>query len=450
MFRDENLKFVFLFLLFASFTFSEENETISLILVGISFYLIIVRSGEVIIPIREIILLSLVIQLLFMPYLFYNLLDMPIWHAMEVDQVVYFNYVTPAFICFSLGLYFLKFPAVSSVNIDDYNDVARRLILIGFLAHPFGHLLPSQLAYFFTLLSYFKYIGGLIFLYSNYKNRYLWAMVAFTPMILSNILTGMFYDFLTWSLFILVILMSKFRIKIFYKLSFFVVAVLSVLVIQNAKSYYRSKTWTVITTQNLSKLEIFRESLIKSIENLDFEVEEEESEQYIRFNQGYILSRIMNHTPLYEPFANGQTIRDGLYGAIVPRFIDPDKPIVGGGSGLYSKFTGYVLHGSTSKDIGIFGEAYANFGLSGALILLLMTGLLIGFIIQRMFIWGKDEPFFVFWIPFLLFYTIRAEESYTPVLNNIAKSAFVLWFFYSFYFKKIIKAEKKKLKLSDS
>ncbi len=84
-----------------------------------------------------------------------------------------------------------------------------------------------------------------------------------------------------------------------------------------------------------------------------------------RLNQNVIVgTSYIYMTSGYEPFANGETLIDGIY-ALIPRAIWQDKHIRGGSGKMVTRFAGIVVPDSTSIGIGNVMELFVNFGLSG-------------------------------------------------------------------------------------
>jgi hypothetical protein len=97
----------------------------------------------------------------------------------------------------------------------------------------------------------------------------------------------------------------------------------------------------------------------------------------VRFNQGWIVSRVMTHVPKVQPYANGQTIADAAIFSIVPRFMFPEKS-TGVSSDFFLKYTGITLAKGTAMGLGIIGEMYANFSFWGGMVSTFIYGVLLG------------------------------------------------------------------------
>ncbi len=96
----------------------------------------------------------------------------------------------------------------------------------------------------------------------------------------------------------------------------------------------------------------------------------------VRFNQGWIISRVMVHVPKVQPYARGQTLTDAAVFSIVPRFLFPDKSI-GVSQEFFLIYTGVTLPHGTTMGLGIIGEMYANFGFGGGIAATFIYGVLL-------------------------------------------------------------------------
>jgi hypothetical protein len=99
-----------------------------------------------------------------------------------------------------------------------------------------------------------------------------------------------------------------------------------------------------------------------------------------------------------KPYASGATISDMII-SLIPRALWPDKPTVGGGGDVVTKFTGIRFEQGTSVGAGQVLEFYVNFGtwavIGGFLIYGLLLGLLDDSIMESLR--QGDQRRFLFW-----------------------------------------------------
>ncbi|HVE79025.1 MAG TPA: hypothetical protein VNA89_09200, partial [Gemmatimonadaceae bacterium] len=78
--------------------------------------------------------------------------------------------------------------------------------------------------------------------------------------------------------------------------------------------------------------------------------------------------------------------------------------------------------GSTSINLSVAGELYANFGRSGAIVATLVYGILLGMAFRLFVRWSRQSPYVWAWAPFALISTVSAESGLTEVINQLSKS----------------------------
>jgi hypothetical protein len=149
----------------------------------------------------------------------------------------------------------------------------------------------------------------------------------------------------------------------------------------------------------------------------------------VRFNQGWIIARIMTHVPGEQPYAHGQTITDAITFSILPRFLFPDKA-QGASSKIFTTYTGTELIGGTKMGLGIIGEFYANFGQWGGVAATFVYGLIIG----GVFLWFADKaqhnPLWWAAASTVLLPSVEPGFNLEDILNHVTKATvvlFVLW-----------------------
>ncbi|MGI9160124.1 MAG: hypothetical protein ACR2K1_10275, partial [Saprospiraceae bacterium] len=137
-----------------------------------------------------------------------------------------------------------------------------------------------------------------------------------------------------------------------------------------------------------------------------------------RLNQGFHTAQAMAYVPSKTPFVYGETLVNDLWGALVPRCLYPNKPRADGLDKL-RRFAGQA-HYRICANIGVYGEAYVNFGAGGGWLVLGMYGLLLGTL------WTLSSQYLgAFWGPYLFLPAIHVESDLGIVLNHICKSALV-------------------------
>jgi len=90
-------------------------------------------------------------------------------------------------------------------------------------------------------------------------------------------------------------------------------------------------------------------------------------------------SRTLEYIPAKQPHAAGELLQMALTNAFMPRFLFPDKPVLPSDSYYTRRFTGLlVTEEGTSISIGYMAEFYADWGLGGMFLSILLYGFLMG------------------------------------------------------------------------
>jgi len=149
-------------------------------------------------------------------------------------------------------------------------------------------------------------------------------------------------------------------------------------------------------------------------------------EMVLRFNQGWIVDRVLHHVPAYEPYAFGETIISAVEAAALPRIIAPDKHDVGGREFMI-RFAGYEPEEGTSMDIGFAGELYANFGYWGGIIACGLYALMIGLALRWVSVRALRSPLWWAVAIYAGHWAFKVETDIGAVLNYAVKAALVVF-----------------------
>jgi hypothetical protein len=274
-----------------------------------------------------------------------------------------------------------------SASNDPFSRLGWRMLMIGvvtqFLLMPVASLLPS--------LSAITAVSGLIIILGFWLRLYgsegmqtlsLVAMMTLLP--LSTLATGGFLGFGTiWALtavaFCFVI--AKRRIWFYLATPAVVFLGLSLFV-----TYFqqRDDIRNVVWDQNTGLIErldrVF--SLVTDFQFLDLSNEWHQYALDERLNQNYLVGLgVMRHREYGTELMYGSTVP---IWALIPRAIWPDKPDVGGGGDLVSKFTGVAFAEGTSVGTGQVLEFYMNFGMLGVIGGFAILGFVLKWLDQQM------------------------------------------------------------------
>jgi len=256
---------------------------------------------------------------------------------------------------------------------------------------------------------------------------------------------GMYHTLLLWSLSGFIVYLFSFRPRPRFVLCWFTLGMLLLPAMQEAKWKLREKRWQKeigqgLTLQDDDMLGLVRGAwdslfaLSKALYNTATLRLEREfiADTAVRYNQGWIISRVMQHVPSEEPYAHGETLLTAAQAALVPRMLAPQK-FRAGGSAYYERFTGLRLTETTSMNLGYAGEMYANFGYWGAIIGCFGYAFLLGLGFRWIANRAWRSPLWWVVIPYVGNIAFKAEEGTLEVLNWIVKASLVTAAVYFFF-----------------
>ena len=245
----------------------------------------------------------------------------------------------------------------------------------------------------------------------------------------------MFHELLLWSCFLLILLFYFNRKSFLFRFAVIFTGFFFAFLIQLVKPDYRAQLGT--NTEDGKYVLFFNLVSSKLTGDQPLFSKDVIANNVVRLNQGWIISNVMNYIPAERPYANGQTIKDAVVASVFPRFLYPDKPTAGGRDNM-ENYAGITLNEGTSMDISQVGEAYANFGVTGGIIMMFILGLFSNLVITFVEKKTFKYPELILWLPLLYLQVVKAETSLVTVLNHLVKAGLVTWFFFTPYGTKIL------------
>lgn len=128
-----------------------------------------------------------------------------------------------------------------------------------------------------------------------------------------------------------------------------------------------------------------------------------------------MLQYAIDYVPANIPHEGGQLWTNAIRHVLIPRIIDPNKPVIDD-SKIASKYTGITWAGGgsgTSISLGYFGESYVDFGIIGMLLpiglLALVVGMMYSFWFRR-----SSHPSLDFLSPLPMFFEYSRIETSSP------------------------------------
>lgn len=409
------------------------------LLIFISQILFLFHSIGSVIPIRSTFGLLMSLQMLFGPAVAYNWLNKISTKisVMAVPENIYFGYVTPAVLCFLIGL---NLKAINSpgekINIDliaQFIDRNQKLpivfIVIGFFSSFLSSMFSSYLAFVFVLLGGFKFIGLFMLITGNLKLKFFPLILIIFSIFSSSLSSGMFHDLLIWLIFIGAIVAIKYKPSIYLKtLTIGGFLILSV-VIQQLKTTYRESIWQKGEEGGIETF-VKAYNTKSSIENIFSYNNLQPS--VARINQGYIIANIMITVPTKIPFSEGEEMLEILKAAIFPRFLIPDK-LTSGNQELFMKYTGIQLNKTTSMGLSSVGDAYINYGVFWGGVFMFFLGLLYNSILKHFDKYKNTYPVLVLFTVLVFYYPVRPDCELQTILGHLVKSCFVVYIIFRIF-----------------
>lgn len=423
-------------------------SSLGLALTAFVFVIFIQRLGKGF-PIIELLLVIAAIQWLVGPYLDYQSSNHHFKYYMYVPEEEYMIVVVPAILAFIIVTLLLlpkndfnaKVEAIQHHIQKQGTKTAWYLLAVGFISLYLRNSVPGGLAFVFFLASNLRYIGAAYLLFSD--SRYKWLIFSGVMLLtlLSAIQSGMFHDFFLWSVLLFSVAAIKLHVSFLQKLSLMAFGVFCMFLIQTVKSDYREIIWSGNFDGNHASL--FVNLIFDRLEGKQNEMassdEDELTETNARFNQGWIISAIIENVPEREPFADGETIKEAFYASILPRFLNPSKKEAGGREN-FMRFTGLMLAPGTSMGTSVLGEAYANYGAVGSVIFMFFWGMLLALFLKKVFSISQQHPTLILFLPLIFLQVIKAETELVVVLNHLVKASIFVFGVY-WISRKIFKVE---------
>lgn len=385
------------------------------------------------IEIRDLIITIALLQWIVGPILKYHFSPDDIFYYMAVPEETYISFAFPASLFFIIGMYFpgLYKKPDSEYHIKMVHDLLKKypnidliLVGIGVAAGIVEDFAPESVRFFVFLLGGSRFIG-LFFLVLN-DRKFKWQI--FTAVLfwlfIETVRDAVFHELLLWLIFLFIILAFLYRFRTRQKLLFLIPLLVLGILIQSVKFYFRAELGKY--AGSFDRAGLFTEMVTKELQsgektfsysNLDAAID--------RINQGWIVARIMRYTPYYEPFADGETILNGIEASLIPRFLNPDKPKAGGRD-HFQRFTGKKISDNTSMGLSPLGEAYANFGVDGGIFFMFMLGLFYNFYMFVILRLTFRYPSLILWLPLLFLQVVKAETDFVVVLNHLIKASVVV------------------------
>lgn len=414
---------------------SPENTAYYHMGIGLMFYYLfsLVLNLGVALPIKDLMALICLLQWIVAPvWVWNNYNDSPI-NYMPIDEGPYMNVIFPGTIAYLIGLNLVGVKKTEIRNSDaiahlfedkeNYFEIGKKLVYVGTaMSLAFG-ILPQSLFYFGLLMANMKLVGAMYIMMSSNKNKWYWVIAVVAYSSVGGLKDAVFHDLIIWIGYIFIIFFLVYKFNFQQKLAMFSSALFLLFILQSVKHEYRNSEFGEADEGALVMYDLF----VDRITNLDKVLNKDNYENVVaRLNQARIIGFILNNIPANTNYLEGESI-NMAFESLVPRFLFPDKRVIAGGFDKFALFTGRNLPFGTSMDISLIGEAYGNFGPTGTIVFMLITGIVFNWMISTFLSYSNRFPSIVLWVPFVFFHIIKAESDFSSVLNQIFKSLIMVF-----------------------
>ena len=397
-------------------------------------FCLIFVSLNYVIPIRYLSGLLMCMQMLIGPTLAYNGLDVlqEGYYKMQIPESEYFSYALPAVLSFIVGLNFMakELPGEKPdskklmLYVKQNPSFPYILIVIGFLSSITSTYFSSDLAFVFVILSGFKFVGLFLIILGNKSIKPLPLLLVYGSIISSSIAQGMFFDLLTWLIFLGSVYAYKEKFDARVKIAFVITFLILSIVIQQLKGDYREATWR---NGEEASLETMKKSIKKKDETSGLFSYESLGASNLRINQGYIITNIMKTVPDKVAFENGAELNRIIESSILPRILAPDK-LNSGDRFIFMKYSGIPVAAGTSMGLSSVGDAYINFGVFGGCIFMFFYGLLFNVFLKLFNRFSIKFPILILFTCVVFYYPIRPDCELQTILGHLFKATVIIFF----------------------
>jgi len=387
-------------------------------------------------PFKELILSLMGLQMLIAPYLEYYYFNNEVFGIMTVDEITYFSYTLPATIAIQFGLnlfypkntYEKELFELLKKRPEVNTSIGIRLIIVGYCCYLLSNYVPNVLNFIIFTLAFMRFIGFFYLWIANSRYSKIAFISVFIPFLVLIVRATIFIDLIVFAILITSVYVMKYKVEKWKIVSIAILGFFSIFILQSVKYSYRNVVWAIEFEGNSGLvLANMMYQQIANINTLDFKTVG--ANVNVRLNQGWILTGILDNMPSRTPFADGRYIKKEVLGLLLPRFLYPDKPIVGDRN-KFEEFLGWKLGKGTAMNVGVMGDGYGNFGRNGGIIFCFIFGLVLGYIFKLFYRLAKTYPTLPIWGILIFFYSMRAGNEFYIIGNWIIKTGVLVFLYY--------------------
>jgi hypothetical protein len=369
------------------------------------------------------------LQWVLAPWVAYHMTPLVPGFAMIVSPATYFSYAVPCALALAVGLYLPLWgpgarvaPRAARVVPAGFRLSCDGMIVVGLVARLAGMQdIPWSLSYALMLVSDLAWVGafGLLLIRAPGWGWRL-ALVFLVRAALASS-DAMFHDLLLWAAAAALLIAFVRQLRPATVGALAAAGLLFLGIVNEVKGNFRS---LLVGSPELTLTE--RATALAGVlgDQVAHPLAAFTGRDWVRTvtraNQGWIIAHVESWVPIREPYADGETIAAALRSALAPRVLDPEKYVAGGT--YFERFTGLPLPRSTSMNLSVAGEMYANFGPVGGVCGVLVFGLLVGSLMRRFVSLAQRSRLWWAWAPYVLLYVLQAENGVGEEVNQIVKA----------------------------
>lgn len=377
------------------------------------------------IPILELVLFVSGFQWIIGPFILYRVEP----DLMYVPEGEYMAITVIAFVSFIVGCLFIrkKKAVLDRTKIKAAMSKPRMILItksifwVGVLFFIFPFIIKTPIDFIFTIIYSFSFITAIMLLYSPILNKRFYVIFIYSLLFLKGAYQAVFAEFISQCFLLIIFVpniysLSKKKIVVLLSLG---IVMLSL--INTAKTVYREKVWSERGKE--VNIGLFFTVLFNSEKSND----EGNNSFLSRISSGAVNSNIFSYVPKSIQHTHGAVLLEDFANAIIPRFLYPDKKDIDTRKN-YMLYTGKYLGEDTSVGVNALGIGYAEFGVFGCFVFMLLYGLflssMLGFFVKK----SRKNILYLFSIIIVFISATKAETEFVGLINGILKTLLIVVF----------------------
>jgi hypothetical protein len=277
---------------------------------------------------------------------------------------------------------------------------------------------PESLRFLLFMAVQVQFIAVAYLFATRHKYRWPVATAVILVSLVSSAQTGLFHNIILWSALLFSFANLELRIGRPGRYAIIGGGFVILALVQQVKGDFRQ---IIYNGYNGSRITLLAEMLI---EPGKYQVHDPMTSELAavnaRFNQGWVISAVLNYVPSVRDFDRGESVTNAISDSILPRVLSGKRAVLV--SDAFRKYTGLPVAKGTSIGISVLGEAWANFGYWG-IPFMFVWGLTMSGVLALVARLAQAYPTLPLWAPLIFLQAVKAETELVVVLNHIAKAS---------------------------